>query len=116
MMFTGHMMQVYRPVRTRGTYGTMEPVYVQIGNPQVCDVQHRTQTQNALGPGDAPVGTWKVYFRAVSEVQPDDIVQVTAGPNAPRLLRVEDAYRPQGRHVQLTCSQWHGEEVELGQG
>jgi hypothetical protein len=114
MMFTGHVAQVWRPIRSRGTYGTMEPVYVEMGVPVVCDVQHRRQVQSALGPGDAPVGEWKVYLRLGPLVQADDIVQVTDGANAPRLLRVEDAYRPQGRHLELTCSAWHGREDEFG--
>jgi hypothetical protein len=103
-----HTVQFWEPSETKDAYGRVERAWERVGTVTDAEVQHRTQRQQPIGPGDAPVGDWKVYTAPGYMPHAEMVVEVLTGPNAYRLLKIEDDYYPRGRLVQLTCSQWHG--------
>jgi hypothetical protein len=75
----------------------------------IAEVQHRRVAQVDQGPGEAPAGQWMVYFpQGERGIEGGMVIEVYQGPNAPRLLKVENDYTPRGRFWQVTCSEWLG--------
>ena len=80
-------------------------------------IQARRETRQDAGPGERVVGEYAGFGPASMDVIEGDVIEVTAGPEASanpdevRLLKVDSAYKPRGRHTQLVLIQWDGELV-----
>jgi hypothetical protein len=78
-------------------------------------LQTRKETRLDSGPGERVAGEWRGFGHAAMNVVEGDVIEVTAGPeltvpsDEPLYLKVESAYRPKGRHLQLVLSDYSGE-------
>ena len=103
-----HTLQFWRYAESVGPYGNVQRTWTTFGDPVPGDVQHRSITTSDPGPGVHSQGTWKVYADPIA-AEPQMVVQVIEGPNAPIRLKIEDAYNVRGRLTQMTCSRWEGD-------
>jgi hypothetical protein len=102
-----HTLQFWRYAENIGPYGTVQRTWTRMGGQIHGDVQHRAITTSDPGPGTHSQGQWKVYTDPVA-AEPQMVVQVIQGPNAPVRLEINDAYNVRGRLTQMTCSRWEG--------
>jgi hypothetical protein len=67
------------------------------------------------GPGYGPIGEQRVYMAAETDVEVRDVLELVAGPDAPRLLEVDEPpTRPRGHHVQLRTRLFEGDLETTG--
>jgi hypothetical protein len=77
-------------------------------------IQARRETVQDAGPGERTVGEYAGFGPASLDVIEGDVIEVHSGPEAsrnpeePRLLKVDSAYPPKMRHMQLVLIQWDG--------
>lgn len=77
-------------------------------------IQTRRESRNDIGPGERVAAEYRGYGPASLDVIEGDVVEVHSGPEAsvnpedPRLLKVDSAYKPRGRHAQLVLIDWQG--------
>jgi hypothetical protein len=114
ILFDG-MAQAYADTPTRSEWGGVERGYTPKGSPFACAVQVENRNLANRGPGEAEVGSWKVYAPIeATALASGDVVDVLEGPEAGKRLRVVDPYRPRGRFQQARCVEWDGELEEVG--
>lgn len=113
-----HTVTVWGSQETRGaTFGDVTRQWSQVPGQDGIRIalQTRRETRLDVGPGERAVGEWRGFGHVAMDVVEGDVVEVTAGPeltvpsDEPFLLKVESAYRPRGRHLQLVLSDWSGE-------
>lgn len=77
-------------------------------------LQAKRETRQDAGPGERVVGEYHGYGSASLDVIEGDVVEIISGPEAApegadsRLLKVDSAYKPRGRHTQLVLIHWDG--------
>lgn len=72
-------------------------------------VQVLRERRDDTGGGERTTGEYSGYGPAALDLEEGDVVQLTAGPEAPATLEVDRACRPQNRHLELTLIAWPGE-------
>jgi hypothetical protein len=115
-----HTVTVWGSQDVRGaTFGDVERSWSRVpGQDGVrIAIQARRETRQDAGPGERVVGEYAGFGPASMDVVEGDVIEITAGPEASpnpnecRLLKVDSAYKPRGRHTQLVLIQWDGELV-----
>lgn len=116
-----HTVTIWGSQDIRGsTFGDVSRLWHQVpGMSEVrIAIQTQRETRQDAGPGERVVGEYHGFGPASLDVIEGDVVEVIAGPEAyheapheVRLLRVDSAYKPRGRHTQLVLVQWDGELV-----
>jgi hypothetical protein len=113
-----HTVTVWGSQDKRGsTFGDISREWSQVpGQSDIrIAIQTRRETRQDAGPGERVVGEYAGYGPASMDVIEGDVIEVIDGPEAHpnpgevRLLKVDSAYKPRGRHTQLVLIQWDGE-------
>ena len=106
-----HTVSGWRPTQSAGHLGQPVQSWTQVVVPIGLNaaVQNRSGDVRQLRAGEFTEGLTMVYTVAALPWQIGDIVWVEQGPEAGRLLRIEECYRPRGNHWQLRCENWRGE-------
>jgi hypothetical protein len=102
-----HTGTVWRIQRSLGALNAEVRTYVQVGQVPL-GVRRRRAPQGNPGPGLTPTGTRVLYFEAGVDVRARDVVQLTAGPDAPERLEVDDLSSPRGHHIEAEGRLWAG--------
>lgn len=77
-------------------------------------IQTKRESVNDAGPGERVAGEYVAYGHAAVDVLEGEVIEVLSGPefdsnpNCVRTLKVDSAYRPRGRHLQLVLIEWMG--------
>jgi hypothetical protein len=71
-------------------------------------VQTRRERREDVGPGETVGGEYSGYGPAGRDIEEGDVVQLTAGPEAPATLEVDSAHRPRNEHLELVLVNWEG--------
>lgn len=72
-------------------------------------LQVNREARQDAGPGERVRGEYNGYCAdAGIDVQEGDVLDVTAGPDSPAQLYVEQAYRPANDHAEFVLSSWDG--------
>lgn len=111
-----HVVTIWGSQETRGpTFGDASRRWSMVpGMDQIrIAIQAKRETVQDAGPGDRTVGEYRGFGSAALDVIEGDVIEVHSGPEAsvneePRLLQVDSAYKPRGRHAQLVLIQWDG--------
>lgn len=112
-----HTVTIWGSQDVRGaTFGEVSRTWSQVPSMDGVRIalQAKRETRQDAGPGERVVGEYHGYGPASLNVVEGDVIEVTAGPEAapegadPRLLKVDSAYKPRGRHAQLVLIQWDG--------
>lgn len=110
--FLDHTGTIYGSTDSRGAgFGDVTRRYTQV--PGMVDVplalQQRFERRDDPGGGQRPTGEWKSGGSASLDVEVGDVIDYTAGPNAPICLRVDAREKPGGRHTELVMVTFDGE-------
>ncbi len=105
-----HTVTVYRPSETKGTHGAVSDTYAAIsGETDVkALIQSRSEVLADPGPGELVAGKYFGAMRVAADVQEQDVLDVTKGPESPLKLLVIGRTRPRGRHTELELRTWDG--------
>ena len=112
-----HTVTIWGSQDVRGnTFGDVSRNWSQVsGMSEVrIAIQAKRETRQDSGPGERVVGEYHGYGSAALDVVEGDVIEVIEGPEAcpnpseVRLLKVDSAYKPRGRHTQLVLIQWDG--------
>lgn len=72
-------------------------------------LQVNREAREDAGPGERVRGEYNGYCEdAEIDVQEGDVLDVTAGPDSPATLYVEQVYRPANDHAEFVLSSWDG--------
>jgi hypothetical protein len=113
-----HTVTVWGSADVRGsTFGDVSREWSQVpGQSDIrIAIQTRRETRQDGGPGERVVGEYVGFGHASMDVIEGDVIEVISGPEAHhnegdvRLLKVDSAYKPRGRHMQLVLIHWPGE-------
>jgi hypothetical protein len=107
-----HTVTVYRKNQTRGPkFREAKPGWAAVAGTAgtAVGIQVRRERREDGGPGEAVAGEYKGFSNDPDlDVQEGDVLDVTAGPESPATLKVEEAYRPRNHHTELVLSRWQG--------
>lgn len=107
-----HQVRVWRPSVTRDEHGAEERSYTPALEPVGCALKRAASPLSDVGPGLAPSGRRRFYLRPDADVQPRDVLELTAGPDAAGHTTWEvdePPVRPSGHHTQVDTIAWTGE-------
>lgn len=99
MRLTETENELFEAVNTYSTMAVAEPFAV--GNPL-----NRGRSDD--GAGEAPTGQYKGYMAFDADVQAEDVLVVTDGPDFGAMFRVLSAERPRNRHTELVLEDFTG--------
>lgn len=106
-----HQVRVHRPTESKGALRDITKTYTAVGaaptTPNAAIVPPKLRLTD-YGPGEQAAGSLEAYMAAGADVQADDVLDVTSGPEAPVKLRVLSATRPRGHHTELQLEPWEG--------
>jgi hypothetical protein len=102
-----HTGTVWRIQRSLGALNAEVREYVAVGE-YLVGVRRRRAPQGNPGPGLTPTGYRVLYFEAGVDVRARDVVQLTAGPDAPERLELDDLSSPRGHHIEAEGRLWAG--------
>lgn len=111
-----HTVTVWGSQDVRGsTFGDVSRLWSIVPNQEGVRIalQAKRETRQDSGPGERVVGEYVGFGSAAMDVIEGDVIEITAGTEASqnndcRLLKVDSAYKPRGRHTQLVLIQWDG--------
>lgn len=103
-----HTATVRRLSETLNEYREKVNTYTAQSNPVRIALVPPRETRSDLGAGDMERGLLEGYARANANIQKEDILEVTKGPEAPVNLRVLTLAHPRGHHVEFTCERFTG--------
>lgn len=100
-----HEVAIWRPTTVLGEMREEIRTYVRVldppGVPNAMVNRPRAPLANS-GPGLTPTGTRRIYMATGTDVQPRDVVELVAGPDAGDVIEIDEPpTRPRGHHVQL---------------
>lgn len=106
-----HTVTVWRSTESRGALREVTRSWSKVAGAigTRMGVQPRRERRQDTGGGERVTGEYAGYGPAGLDVQEGDVVQVTAGPEAPCSLLVDAASRPLGHHLEATMVSWKGE-------
>ena len=102
--------RIWRPAHSRGTLREDVTTYTPQAAPAWpnCKVNRPQAPQADVGPGLDAEGKRTLYMGADADVLRRDVLELTAGPDAPALLEADEVTRPRGHHTEVRCIVWHG--------
>lgn len=107
-----HTVTVHRRSEARDAYGDVVVTWPAVAGMTGAQagVQRRGARLVDQGAGVEEEGTHDVFMLPHADVQADDVLEVTAGPEmaASPLLRVLSVARPRGHHTELAAEKWEG--------
>lgn len=108
-----HRASIYRPLGTVDRLGdvvvrprpTGEPTYENVRcylySPRITDTEDR-------GPGNQRIGHDKMMFKSNQDVDFNDIVVITKGPNVGKKYKVTNVQNVMDRHKEVTVDVYYG--------
>ena len=101
-------IRIWRPAFVRDSVGMEDTTYTPVGEVGAA-INRSRAPETDVGAGHAPTGSIRWYGLPTIDVQPRDVCEVIAGPDAGRLWEVnEPPTRPRGHHTQVDCIEWNG--------
>ena len=105
-----HTLNVWRFTESRGA--TFREV-VRSWTKTISDIRMKVQAtrerREDVGPGEIVGGEYNAYGSAHHDIREGDVLELTAGPESPRTLKVDSAYRPMSHHAELVLVPFTGE-------
>lgn len=111
MSITGmfdHTARVMRPTETEDQYGDVIHTYAEAAVIPLALVPPKLTLRDA-GPGDQPAGRMEAYAAADAGLTRQDVLDVTAGPEAGTRWRVLSVAHPRGNHAEAVCEPFSGD-------
>lgn len=106
-----HTVTVWRFSELRGaTFREVAKAWAPVeGTPGTrLTIQTKREARSSAGPGTIVRGQYKGIGPVGLDVCEGDVLEVTAGPEAPLRLKVESARRPRHHHLELDLETWAG--------
>lgn len=104
-----HTANVWRPADTLGALRANVRGYGIVAYPVAVGVQRPSALLTDVGPGVAPSGSRVIYADTGMNVAARDVIELTAGPDAPGRWEVdEQPTSPRGHHIELRCRAFDG--------
>lgn len=103
-----HRLTVKRPGQAETDFG-VEDAFADVATDVPASVQRADAKLRNAGAGDVEQGTHRIFFGRGADVAARDVLDVTAGPEAPVTLRVLSVTKPRGHHVEAAAEVWEGD-------
>lgn len=105
-----HQVEVWRPTQTRGEFREVIDDFDRVTVPTRNNAEPVPPNMRLEdpGPGEASAGRVTWYMDRMTDVEEQDVLKVTAGPEAPSLWRVVSKAFPRAHHFELVVEPWHG--------
>lgn len=102
-------IRIWRSTVTKDSVGVETRDYTPIAIVDCTVNRSRTGEGNQSSAGLAPVGALRWYGLPTIDVQPRDLCEVIAGPDAGHTWEVNaPPVRPRNHHTQVDCIEWNG--------
>ena len=99
-----HTAQVYRLTETVDEYADAVNSYATQGDPLPCAIVPPKFRPAQTDAGAELQGVTEVYLAADADVEMNDVLDVTAGPEAPTKYIVLSTAHPRGHHTEARCA------------
>ena len=116
-----HTCVIWRKVETlEGPGVTVKTFTLLDGSPFGCKMNRKAATVVSAGPGIVDAGQRLAFLEIGPLIKKRDLLELITGPDAPpaaaerAILEVENVTAPRGHHLEVLCSEYHGQEPEVG--
>jgi len=98
-----HTVTVHRPTKgdDAGGMGSREDSWDSTRTGKAAAIQVKGESRDDTGGGERTTGSYLGFMAAGADVQEDDVIQVTAGPDSWGFLEVVGVSSPRGHHTEL---------------
>lgn len=103
-----HTCTIYRPTESTNALREKANSYASIATGQPLTVQLDQLDRQDEGAGEQPTGQGDGFMSVGANVQAEDVIVLTSGPESPRTLRVVSLTRPRGHHTELILEPFNG--------